>query len=68
MNHPAIRVERGNPTPEELAAIVAALLSQPAVPRQASYVPQPSRWATYWRTAQATPRPGGAPWRGSTSR
>jgi hypothetical protein len=59
-----IRVDRGNPTPEELAALVVALLrlasgTGPAGPAEPAGVTssEPSRWATYWRTAQATSLP-----------
>jgi Acyl-CoA carboxylase epsilon subunit len=43
-----IRVEKGRPTAEELAAVVAALLSRPSAPPPA---PKVSRWA-------ASARPG----------
>jgi Acyl-CoA carboxylase epsilon subunit len=59
-----IRVERGNPTPEELVALVVALLGRvsgtesamPAAPGEA-VSSEPSRWATYWRNAEATSLP-----------
>jgi hypothetical protein len=59
-----IRVERGNPTPEELAALVVALLGRasgtgsagPAGP-PGVVSSEPSRWATYLRTAEATSLP-----------
>jgi hypothetical protein len=53
-----IRIVRGNPTPEELAALVVVFLgrssggTEPAV-----VVSEPSRWATYWRTTQTTALP-----------
>jgi len=61
-----IRIERGTPTAEELAALVGALMMlRPAVP-----TPEPSpasRWAASARpTAPGRlPRPGQGAWRAS---
>jgi Acyl-CoA carboxylase epsilon subunit len=68
-----IRVERGNPTPEELAALVVALrglasgMGSAGPARPAGVLSsEPSRWATYWRTAQATSLPNA--WRAGPRR
>jgi hypothetical protein len=66
MSAPVIRVERGNPTPEELATVVAVLLVPVARAERVITDTPPSRWATYWRTAQTTPQPG--TWRASIPR
>jgi Acyl-CoA carboxylase epsilon subunit len=63
MSAPVIRVERGNPTPEEVATVVAILLARAERAERVTTDTPPSRWATYWRAAQTTPLPG--TWRAS---
>ncbi|MGC9668050.1 acyl-CoA carboxylase subunit epsilon [Planosporangium sp. 12N6] len=59
---PALRVVRGTPTPEELAALVGVILRRPAAPAPAPVAP--SRWR-----ASALPgvplRAGTGAWRAS---
>jgi Acyl-CoA carboxylase epsilon subunit len=66
---PLLRVERGTPTPEELAALVAVLAARRAAPVEATpTTTRGSRWATYWRTTnQAAQRPGPGAWRSRTT-
>ena len=59
---PSLRVVRGEPTAEELAALVAVLAARPAAP------PPPrlrSAWADPARRLGLTHRPGPAAWRRS---
>lgn len=63
-----VRVLRGDPTPDELAALVAVLTARAATGGAASaaaMAPRPSRWATYWRKAGVVPSPGMGAWRSS---
>lgn len=61
MTDAVIRFTAGNPTDEEIAAVVAVLSAQatapPAVPEQ-----QRSGWAAYWRTVKAPIQPGPGQW------
>jgi Acyl-CoA carboxylase epsilon subunit len=59
-----LRVEKGDPTDDELAALVAAV-SALAETRQAQSEDRPSGWAAYWRSIGAAPAPGPATWRQS---
>jgi len=61
-NEPVIRVTRGIPTAEELAALVGALLSRP-IPTAAA-APAPSRWARSARP-RLPGRTGADAWRAS---
>jgi hypothetical protein len=53
---------KGNPTDEELAAVIAVLSAQLAVPASAEPGPSLSPWATYWREAKNPPHPGPGAW------
>jgi Acyl-CoA carboxylase epsilon subunit len=63
---PVLRVIRGDATPEEIAAVVAVLLSRPAatgdVPRPR---PAPSAWAGRSRLLRRPLFPGPDAWRRS---
>jgi len=62
MTEPVITITRGNPTDEELAALVAVLLTQPAAPA----APAPaaaSGWSAYWRSVRPPVQPGPGAWR-----
>ena len=62
---PILKVVKGDPTPEELAALVtviAARSSAAAVPADPG---RASNWATYWRNARQPFRPGPGQWRAS---
>jgi len=62
-DQPVIRITRGTPTAEELAALVGVLLSRPvAVPAPAAA--GSSRWARAARP-RAAGRPGPGAWRAS---
>ncbi len=57
-------VIRGNPTDEELAAVVAALATLTR-PTPAPTERRPTGWSAYWRTLPTQPRPSATPWRTS---
>jgi Acyl-CoA carboxylase epsilon subunit len=59
---PSLRVVRGEPTAEELAALVAVLAARPAGPPPARLR---SAWADPARLLGLTHRPGPAGWRRS---
>ncbi|HEU4489279.1 MAG TPA: acyl-CoA carboxylase subunit epsilon [Jiangellales bacterium] len=61
---PLLRVVRGRPTDEELAALVAVVAARAS--STAAEPAGPARtWAAYWRTVGAPPRPGAGAWRAS---
>ena len=59
---PMLRVVTGNPTPEELAVVVAVLSTRP---QAAAEHPQFSLWARKSRQTRPTLRPGFGAWRAS---
>jgi hypothetical protein len=63
---PPIRVVRGTPTPEEVAALVGVLLTR-ATPAAADRPAPPSAWTRSARPgAMTATRPGPGAWRRST--
>jgi hypothetical protein len=67
MTEPVLRVVKGEPTPEELAALVAVVSARAAAAAAAptSEPPRASNWATYWRNARRPLHPGPNSWRTS---
>ncbi len=61
---PELEVVRGEPTPDELAALVAAVAMRRAA--ELTQSERPSTWAAYWRTVRAPLRHGASGWRDST--
>jgi hypothetical protein len=62
--HDTIRVERGNPSPEELALVTALLLARAAAQRAAADASRPGRAAAPWGRPEREPRsPGPRSWR-----
>ncbi len=58
MTEPVLRVVKGDPTPEELAALIAVVSARAAAaPAPESGPAHASDWATYWRNAQPPPAP-----------
>lgn len=58
-----LSVVKGDPTPEELAALVAVVSAKAA---EAGAEPErPSNWAAYWRRVRTPLRPGRGAWRAS---
>jgi hypothetical protein len=62
---PVLRVVRGSATPEEIAAVVAVLLSRPAVADMPAARPVPSAWADRSRLVRRPLFPGPDAWRRS---
>jgi hypothetical protein len=63
---PVLRVVKGDPSPEELAALVAVIAARAAaVPAPAPDTDRASDWATYWRHAKRPLHPGPGRWRAS---
>ncbi|MEV5967957.1 acyl-CoA carboxylase subunit epsilon [Kribbella sp. NPDC051952] len=60
-----IRVVKGDPTPEELAALITVIAARAAAPAPAAAPDRASNWATYWRNARTPFRPGPGQWRAS---
>ncbi|HEU0213543.1 MAG TPA: acyl-CoA carboxylase epsilon subunit [Jiangellaceae bacterium] len=60
---PAVRVVKGEPTPDELAALVAAVAARRA--DESAQSERPSTWAAYWRSVRAPLRHGPTEWRDS---
>ena len=65
MSDPVLRVVKGDPTPEELAALIAVVTARAAAPAVAPDNNRASNWATYWRNARSPFRPGPGRWRAS---
>jgi hypothetical protein len=64
-HEPTIQVVRGNPTEEELAAVLAALTAASKVAKPVSAKRADHGWAAYWRTVRTPLRPGPGVWRAS---
>jgi hypothetical protein len=63
---PALRVVRGDPTPEELAAVVAVVAAAAAA-GDGGQPEEPARtWAAYWRGLRRPMQPGPGAWQRST--
>jgi len=62
---PVLRVIRGDATPEEIAAVVAVLLSRRAVADGPAARPVPSAWADRSRLLRRPLFPGPDAWRRS---
>jgi hypothetical protein len=62
----ALRIERGHPEPEELAALTVVLTSRLSRSAEVAPLPAPrSRWADRRRTLGLPPAPGLGSWRAS---
>jgi Acyl-CoA carboxylase epsilon subunit len=61
---PLLRVERGEPTDEELAALFAAV-SATVEARRVEPEHRPTTWSAYWRSVGTLPPPGPSTWRNS---
>ena len=62
---PVLRVIRGDATPEEIAAVVAVLLSRDAPSDAPPPAPAPSAWADRSRLVRRPLFPGPGAWRRS---
>ncbi|WP_026877344.1 acyl-CoA carboxylase subunit epsilon [Jiangella gansuensis] len=61
---PVLRVVRGNPTDEELAALLVVLAARTAA-APAQPAPGRSAWASYWSRNRAPLTAGSGAWRAS---
>ena len=67
---PLVRVVKGDPTPEELAALTAVIAAKLAAHPAGASGPssasdQVSDWSSYWRAVRAPARHGPGRWRAS---
>ena len=67
---PLVRVVKGDPTPEELAALTAVIAAKLAAhpadgSGSSSASDQVSDWSSYWRAVRAPARHGPGRWRAS---
>ncbi|WP_432490884.1 acyl-CoA carboxylase subunit epsilon [Kineococcus gypseus] len=60
-----LRIERGHPEPEELAALTVVLTTLAAAPAVPPPPPPASRWADRRRALGLPPAPGPGAWRAS---
>jgi hypothetical protein len=60
-----LQVVKGDPTPEELAALITVVAARSAAAAAAPEQERASNWATYWRNARQPFRPGPGQWRAS---
>jgi hypothetical protein len=66
MTDPVLRIVKGDPSPEELAALLAVLSARPATAAEPeTSQAHASDWSTYWRNANRPLRPGPGRWRAS---
>ena len=62
---PYLRVVRGDPTPEELAALVAVVMARSAEAEAAPAAPSRSAWSDRSRQLRGSLAPGPGAWRRS---
>jgi hypothetical protein len=60
----SLRVVKGEPTPEELAALVAVVSAKVAAAGETQPT-RPSTWAAYWRSVRRPLPAGPGAWRAS---
>jgi hypothetical protein len=60
-----VRVIKGNPTEEELAALLMVLRGRASTAEAPADPPIDNGWAAYWRSVRAPIRPGPGVWRAS---
>ena len=60
----SLRVVKGEPTPEELAALVAVVSAKVAAAGETKPT-RPSNWAAYWRSVRRPLPTGPGAWRAS---
>lgn len=65
MSEAVLRVVKGDPTPEELAALIAVVAARSAATPAAPASERANDWAAYWRNARTPFRPGPGRWRAS---
>ena len=68
MNEPILQVVKGDPTAEELAALIAVIAARSAAAAVPAETGRAGNWATYWRNARQPLHPGPGQWRASALR
>jgi hypothetical protein len=64
-DQPILQVVKGEPTPEELVALVAVIAARSTATAVPAEPDRASNWATYWRNARQPFHPGPGQWRAS---
>ena len=62
---PVVRVVKGEPTPEELAALIAVITTRVAAAGNEPATERASDWASYWRNVRRPLQHGPGRWRAS---
>ncbi len=62
---PVVRVVKGEPTPEELAALIAVITARVAAAETEPATERASDWASYWRNVRRPLQHGPGRWRAS---
>lgn len=62
---PVLRVVKGDPTPEELAALVAVVQARVSAAGKPAARKVKSGWAAYWRSVREPVQHGPGGWRAS---
>ncbi len=62
---PVLRVVKGDPTPEELAALVAVVQARVSADGKPAARKEKSGWAAYWRSVREPIQHGPGGWRAS---
>jgi hypothetical protein len=60
-----LQIVKGDPTPEELAALITVLAARSTTAPAADESERAGNWATYWRNARTPFHPGPGQWRAS---
>ncbi|HZO66813.1 MAG TPA: acyl-CoA carboxylase subunit epsilon [Kribbellaceae bacterium] len=60
-----VRVVKGDPTPEELAALIAVITARVAAAETEPATERASDWASYWRNVRRPLQHGPGRWRAS---
>ncbi|HEY9336850.1 MAG TPA: acyl-CoA carboxylase subunit epsilon [Kribbella sp.] len=60
-----LKIVKGDPTPEELAALITVIAARAAAPAAEPETDRASNWSTYWRNARTPFHPGPGQWRAS---
>jgi hypothetical protein len=63
VERPLLRIVKGDPKPEEVAALVAVVAALAAGAGEGEAPPRRSEWAAHHRTLRATHRRGPGAWR-----
>jgi hypothetical protein len=62
---PVVQVVKGDPTPEELAALIAVITARVTAAKTEPATERASDWASYWRNVRRPLQHGPGRWRAS---